>query len=64
MKIYVLVTTKTDDSGDFSISWHKRIYFLQEEAFKEARLMGIDTAVVELTPSNSWNHEQRLEKND
>ena len=65
MKFYMLMTVKTHPTG-VDVSWHRRICFFQEQAFKEAKRMGEDTCVIELTESKTWNAQQIMEeeKND
>ena len=57
MKLYILQTMVVDDEGNFTITFHKRIYLEKLHAFDAAIVQGKDTVVLEMVNTNSWNHE-------
>lgn len=58
MKLYVIFTVESDESGMTTITWKKELHLFKEKAFEKAKQIGINACVVELTQTNVWNLEQ------
>jgi hypothetical protein len=62
MKLYIIQTVGCDEQGITSIVWHKHLFLFKDQAFKAAIEMP-DACVLELTQTDSWNHEQIFTRN-
>lgn len=60
MRLFILQTCSTDIHGGFNITFHKHLFLHVEDAFAEAKKLGKDTCVLELTQTDCWNYEAIL----
>lgn len=56
--MYCILTVENNESEETIITWYKDLHLFKDDAFDKAQSMGKNASVVELTQTNSWNHEQ------
>ena len=63
MKIYCIFTVQKEN-GVMTIIYSKNLFLFIEDAFEEAKVLGENSCVLELTQTFTWNYEQIKQQNE